>query len=239
MLQKTWIIAIGLAIVVAFAWLSMANSGYSIQDPIDSKANARKKSTKTQADTTQQEGEVTMETATFGNGCFWCTEAVFLRLKGVASVRSGYSGGQAPNPTYDQVCTGTTGHAEVIQIQFNPNEISYDQLLEVFFSTHDPTTLNRQGPDIGPQYRSVIFYHNEQQKERAELAKSELDKSKVFKQPIVTEITAFTEFYPAEDYHQNFFARNPGNQYCMVQAVPKIRKIKKVFADLLKEEYKR
>lgn len=226
---------VGLTIAATICAIGFAQGSRSNQDPVQ---GPKKSNQQSQAQQDVKE-DVQMETATFGNGCFWCTEAVFLHLKGVASVTSGYSGGRVPNPTYEQICTGMTGHAEVIQIKYNPEEITYDQLLEVFFGTHDPTTLNRQGPDVGTQYRSAIFYHNETQKERAELAKSELEKSKVFRKPIVTEITEFSIFYPAEDYHQNFFARNPNNQYCQIQAAPKIKKIKKVFSELIKEEAKR
>ncbi len=170
-----------------------------------------------------------MEIATFGTGCFWCTEAVFQQLKGVTSVVSGYSGGHVENPSYDEVTTGLTGHAEVCQIEFNPDIISFDELLEVFFNTHDPTTLNRQGNDFGPQYRSVIFYHNEVQREIAERIKNELEANRIFKKPIVTEITAFTKFYPAEDYHQNYFRNNPDQGYCRYVIAPKLDKFEKVF----------
>ena len=170
-----------------------------------------------------------MEITTLGSGCFWCTEAVFQQLKGVKSVVSGYSGGHVKNPSYNQVTTGTTGHAEVCQIEFDPQQISFEEILEVFFNTHDPTTLNRQGNDYGPQYRSVIFYHNEEQKEIAEKMKHELDSSEQFKNPIVTEITAFDAFYPAEDYHQNFFRNNPAQGYCRYVIAPKLEKFEKNF----------
>ena len=170
-----------------------------------------------------------METTTLGSGCFWCTEAVFQQLKGVKSVVSGYSGGQVKNPSYNQVSTGTTGHAEVCQIEFDSQQISFEEILEVFFNTHDPTTLNRQGNDYGPQYRSVIFYHTEEQKEIAERVKHELDSSGQFKNPIVTEITAFDAFYPAEDYHQNFFKNNPNQGYCRYVIAPKLQKFEKSF----------
>ena len=170
-----------------------------------------------------------MEITTLGSGCFWCTEAVFQQLKGVKSVVSGYSGGHVKNPSYNQVTTGTTGHAEVCQIEFDPQQISFEEILEVFFNTHDPTTLNRQGNDHGPQYRSVIFYHNEEQKEIAEKMKHELDSSEQFKNPIVTEITAFDAFYPAEDYHQNFFRNNPAQGYCRYVIAPKLEKFEKNF----------
>lgn len=175
-----------------------------------------------------------LQTATFGSGCFWCTEAIFQNLKGVRSVTSGYSGGTVPNPTYKQVCEGTTGHAEVIQITYDPKEISYDEILEVFWKTHDPTTPNRQGADVGTQYRSVIFYHNEEQKKLAEHYKKELDASKIFDAPIVTEIVPYKNFYKAEDYHQNYYNDNPYQPYCMFVVKPKVEKFKKVFKDKLK-----
>jgi peptide-methionine (S)-S-oxide reductase len=179
--------------------------------------------------------EAGLEKATFGSGCFWCTEAIFENLNGVTSVVSGYAGGQVENPTYEAVCTGTTGHAEVTQITYDPNLISFDELLEVFWKTHDPTTLNRQGNDVGPQYRSVIFYHNEEQRELAEKYKAELDKSGAWDNPIVTEITAYTNFYPAEKYHQNYYESNPNQGYCAFVIAPKLEKFKKVFKDKLKQ----
>ena len=175
-----------------------------------------------------------METATFGSGCFWCTEAVFQQLKGVSSVVSGYSGGHAKNPSYEQVCTGRTGHAEVCQIQFDPEQIPFEELLDVFFNTHDPTTLNRQGNDVGTQYRSVIFYHSERQKQIAERVKAELGESGTWKNPIVTEILPFEKFYPAEDYHQNYFRNNPNQGYCRLVISPKLDKFQKVFKLKLK-----
>lgn len=174
------------------------------------------------------------ELATFGNGCFWCTEAIFQQLRGVVAVRSGYSGGQIKNPSYREVCTGRTGHAEVIQIEYNPNEVSFATLLEVFWQTHNPTTPNRQGNDIGTQYRSAIFYHNDTQRAEAEHFKKQLDLSGAFNKPIVTEITAFELFYPAEDYHQNYYLNNSNASYCQYVIVPKLDKFKKVFADKLK-----
>jgi peptide-methionine (S)-S-oxide reductase len=170
-----------------------------------------------------------METATFGSGCFWCTEAVFQQLKGVSSVVSGYAGGHVENPTYQQVCTGRTGHAEACQIQFNPEQISFEELLEVFFNTHDPTTLNRQGNDVGTQYRSVIFYHDEEQRKTAERIKDDLDRSGTWKNPIVTEIVPFENFYKAEDYHQNYYRSNSGENYCRLVIAPKLDKFEKVF----------
>ena len=175
------------------------------------------------------------ETATFGEGCFWCSEAVFQRLKGVKSVVSGYSGGDVDKPTYEQVCTGRTGHAEVIQITFDPAEIKFEDLLKVFWQTHDPTTLNRQGHDSGTQYRSAIFYHNEEQQKVAEAYKKQLDKSGTFKSPIVTEITAFKTFFPAENYHNNYFNLNPNQQYCQFVIRPKVEKFNKEFKELLKD----
>lgn len=172
--------------------------------------------------------------ATFGSGCFWCTEAIFERVKGVEKVISGYSGGSVPNPTYDSVCTGLTGHAECTQIYFDPKIISYVELLEIFFKTHDPTTLNRQGADVGTQYRSVIFYHDKYQKELAEKIKRELEEAKIWGKPIVTEITKFKKFYPAEDYHQNYYERNPNQGYCAFVITPKIEKFEKIFKKIVK-----
>jgi peptide-methionine (S)-S-oxide reductase len=179
---------------------------------------------------------VKTETATFANGCFWCTEAIFEQLDGVLSATSGYTGGQTKNPTYKEVCTGNTGHAECLQIVYDPAKISFDELLEVFWETHDPTTLNRQGGDVGTQYRSGIFYHSEEQKQKAEKYKAELDKSGAFDNPIVTEITAFSKFYPAENYHQEYFENNENNNpYCKVVIRPKVDKFRKVFKDKLKK----
>lgn len=175
-----------------------------------------------------------LEKATFGSGCFWCTEAVFLRLKGVKSVTPGYTGGSVENPTYDEVCSGSTGHAEVIQIEFDPAEITYPELLEVFWKTHDPTTLNRQGADVGTQYRSAIFYHNEEQRSEAEKYRAELDSAGIFSDPIVTEISALEKFYSAEKYHHNFYNNNPAQPYCSFVITPKIEKFKQVFSDKLK-----
>ena len=176
------------------------------------------------------------EVTTFGEGCFWCTEAVFQRLKGVVKVESGYSGGTVPNPTYEAVCTGKTGHAEVTQITFDPSVVSYAELLQVFFKTHDPTTLNRQGADVGTQYRSVIFYHNDEQKKLAEQVKHELDSAKIWDEPIVTEISPFKKFYKAEDYHQNYYNNNSFQPYCSFVITPKLEKFEKVFADKLKDK---
>jgi peptide-methionine (S)-S-oxide reductase len=175
------------------------------------------------------------EIATFGGGCFWCTESFFQRLEGVMSVASGYSGGHKVNPTYDEVCTKTTGHAEVLHIVFDPKKISYDELLEVFWKTHDPTTLNQQGADVGPQYRSVVFYHSAEQKAKAEKYKAALDTVGAFKSPIVTAIEPFINFYAAEDYHQNFYNNNTNYGYCRMVLRPKLDKFEKVFKDKLKK----
>ena len=174
------------------------------------------------------------DTATFGTGCFWCTEAIFQELKGVLKATSGYSGGSVANPSYKDVTTGTTGHAEVIQIVYDPSVITFDELLEVFWQTHDPTTLNRQGNDVGTQYRSVIFYHNAEQKEKADKYKAELGKSGAWDKPIVTEISPYTEFYVAEDYHQDYFNNNGSQPYCYYVIRPKLEKFHKVFKNKLK-----
>lgn len=179
---------------------------------------------------------VSTDTATFGTGCFWCTEAVFQQLEGVLKVTSGYSGGHVKNPTYEQVCSKTTGHAEVIQIVYDPTKISFDELLEVFWQTHDPTTLNRQGNDVGPQYRSVIFYHNNEQKEKSERYKTELDKSGAFNNPIVTAVEPFSNFYVAENYHQNYYNNNGSQPYCYFVIKPKVDKFQKVFKDKLRKQ---
>jgi len=175
-----------------------------------------------------------LETATFGAGCFWCVEAVFQNLKGVLSVESGFSGGHIKNPAYREVCMGFTGHAEVCQLVFNPTIVSFDELLEIFWQTHDPTQLNRQGNDVGTHYRSVIFYHTEQQKEKAEKYKQLLQASGAFEKPVVTEITAFDKFCKAEDYHQNYFSTNTDAPYCQFVIRPKVEKLKKVFRSKLK-----
>lgn len=178
------------------------------------------------------------DTATFGAGCFWCVEAVFQNLNGVASVVSGYSGGHVKNPDYQEVSEGTTGHAEVCQIVYDPGVISYDELLEVFWRTHDPTTMNRQGNDVGTQYRSVIFYHSERQRELAAHYKQKLDSAKVFPDPIVTEISPFKEFTEAEEYHQNYFNANGNQPYCQFIIQPKVDKLKTMFKSKLKGDTK-
>jgi peptide-methionine (S)-S-oxide reductase len=177
-----------------------------------------------------------MELATFGAGCFWCTEAAYQQLRGVASVVSGYSAGTVENPTYEQVSTGRTGHAEVCQIEYDPEQISYDELLEVFFTIHDPTTLNRQGNDVGTQYRSVIFYHDEKQKKAAEAAVTKVKSSRAWKKPVVTEIKPFNRFYPAEEYHQNYYRRNPNQAYCHLVIQPKLEKFELAFKLKLSDE---
>lgn len=176
-----------------------------------------------------------MDTATFGAGCFWCVEAQFQILDGVNSVSSGFTGGTVKNPAYREVCNGTTGHAEVCQIAYDPTKISYDELLAAFWQSHDPTQLNRQGNDIGTQYRSVIYYHNEEQKRLAEKYKKELNTSGAFEKPIVTEISAIGPFYKAEDYHQNYFNQNGSESYCQFVIQPKVEKFKKVFKNKLKD----
>ena len=175
-----------------------------------------------------------MEVATFAGGCFWCTEAVFLEIKGVEKVVSGYIGGTTKNPTYKDICTGETGHAEAIQITFNPNEVAYEDLLEVFFATHDPTTLNRQGADIGTQYRSEIFYHSEAQKTKAENYIQLLEKEKLYDKKIVTKVSSATVFYPAEDYHQNYYNQNSSQGYCQMVIAPKLEKLRKYYKSKLK-----
>lgn len=176
-----------------------------------------------------------LEIATFANGCFWCTEAVFEQLRGVSDVVSGYIGGKVKNPTYEQVCSGMTGHAEAVQVTYDPNEISYSDLLHVFWKTHDPTTLNRQGHDVGTQYRSAVFFHNEEQRTLAEKTKQKLSESKAFDDPIVTEITEASKFYPAEAKHQDFYRNHPDQGYCSMVIRPKLDKFQKAFSDKLEK----
>jgi peptide-methionine (S)-S-oxide reductase len=177
---------------------------------------------------------VKLEKATFGTGCFWCTEALYESLDGVIDAVSGYEGGQKADPTYKEVCTGTTGHAECVEVTYDPSKITYQELLEAFFRSHDPTTLNRQGADVGTQYRSVVFYHNDEQKQLAQTAKDELNKVGAYANPIVTEISPATTFYEAEAYHQSYFANNPNQGYCAFVIAPKLDKFKKVFKEKLK-----
>ncbi len=191
--------------------------------------------TNSPASTEKTDPNLKLDTATFGTGCFWCTEAIFQQLKGVKKATSGYSGGHVINPSYKEVCEGTTGHAECIQVVYDPAQISFEELLEVFWQAHDPTTLNRQGNDVGPQYRSAIFYHNEQQKEKAEHYKKELNDKKVFDSPVVTEISPASKFYVAEEYHQNYYNNNSDQPYCYFVIKPKLDKIQKVFQSKIKK----
>jgi peptide-methionine (S)-S-oxide reductase len=177
-----------------------------------------------------------LDTITLGAGCFWCVEALFQQLRGVHSVVSGYSGGHVKNPSYKEVCTGSTGHAEVCQVTYDPSIISFNEILEVYWKTHDPTTLNRQGGDVGTQYRSVIFYHNEEQRKIAEEMKKKLDEAKIWNKPVVTQIEAFSNFYKAEDYHQEYYFNNTSQPYCTAVITPKLEKFKKVFSLKLKEK---
>ena len=192
---------------------------------------------KTQKNITKNNTYINMDTAIFANGCFWCTEAIFQNVNGVQTVRSGYTDGQTVNPTYKEVCAGNTGHAEALEIVYDTTVISFDELLEIFWQTHDPTTLNRQGNDVGTQYRSGIYYINDSQKEKAVHYKTALDKSGAFENPIVTEIKPFTVFYPAEDYHQSYFTQNENNNpYCTIVIRPKVDKFKKAFKNKLKKQ---
>ncbi len=207
---------VGLILGIAGAFLHFSCGGTSIKKP------------------TMQENTVAkLDTITFGAGCFWCVEAVYQRVKGVQSVTSGYMGGKIKQPTYREVCTGLTGHAEVCQIVYDPNVVSFETLLEVFWQTHDPTTLNRQGADVGTQYRSAIFFSNDAQKQAAENWKKNLNEKRVFPNPIVTEISAASTFYPAEDYHQDYFNQNGSEPYCQIVIKPKMDKFLKAFKDKL------
>lgn len=176
---------------------------------------------------------MSMQTATLGGGCFWCLEAVFQQLRGVSAVQPGYAGGHVPHPTYEQVCTGTTGHAEVVQITFDPSVITYRDLLEVFFSIHDPTTPDRQGEDVGPQYRSIILYHNDEQRQTAEAVLRELEQSGAWDDPVVTQVVPLESFYPAEEYHKDYFRRNPDRPYCRLVIAPKVGKFRRRFSEKL------
>ena len=178
--------------------------------------------------------EQATEKATLGGGCFWCTEAIYRQMVGVTDVRPGYCGGSLKNPTYKEVCTGETGHAEVVQVTFNPEKVGYKEILEVFFATHDPTTLNRQGADTGTQYRSIIFYHSDKQREVVQEVISQLARENVYTKPIVTEVTKLDVFYPAEDYHKDYYVRNKNQPYCQFVIAPKVEKFRKVFKDKLK-----
>lgn len=183
----------------------------------------------------ENSGQIENKTAIFAAGCFWCVEAVFQRVEGVESVTSGYIGGDVENPTYEEICTGTTNHAEGLKIVYNPNKISFPELLEIFWTTHDPTTLNRQGNDVGTQYRSAIFYLDDEQKDLANYFKNKLNTDKIYDKPIVTEITKATKFYKAENYHQNYYNQNKNQPYCSFVITPKVEKLKKIFSDRLKK----
>ena len=215
--------ALSIMIISLTTLLSCAQNSNNMSEEIKSTMNAK-----------AEPSTAATDTAVFGNGCFWCTEAIFQQLEGVEKVESGYSGGHVANPTYKEVCTGNTGHAEALRIVYDPKKISYDELLEVFWQTHDPTTLNRQGNDIGTQYRSVIFYQNTEQKQKAEKYKVELDKSGAFNNPIVTEIAPAQTFYKAEDYHQNYYKENGSQPYCQFVIRPKLEKFQKVFKSKIK-----
>lgn len=178
--------------------------------------------------------QMTYDTITLGTGCFWCSEAIFERVKGIVSVKAGYSGGNIPDPTYQQVSQGNTGYAEVVQIVYNPDEIGLEKVLEIFWKTHNPTTLNRQGADVGTQYRSVIFYHNAKQKQLAEAYKEKLNKAGIWPNPVITEISPFRNFYPAEKVHQEYYRKNPTAGYCQFVITPKIEKFKRIFKDIVK-----
>ena len=192
------------------------------------------KNEKRNSESVMENTNVESSLATFGAGCFWCVEAIFQQLEGVKSVSSGYSGGEIKNPSYKEVCSGTTGHAEVCRIEYDPSVVTFDELLEVFWQTHDPTTLNRQGNDVGTQYRSVVFYHDEHQKERAEFFKKQLNESGAFNDPVITEISPLTNYYAAEDYHQNYYNENGNQGYCQFVIRPKVEKFQKAFKDKIK-----
>jgi peptide-methionine (S)-S-oxide reductase len=213
----------GLVAIHYFPGESIPQGNFPTPDPVEVETNAQARASD-------------LETATFGSGCFWCTEAVFQQLKGVQTVISGYCGGSVANPTYKDICSGMTGHAEVIQVTFDPKIVSYQELLEVFWRTHDPTTLNRQGNDVGTQYRSVIFHHSDTQRQLAERYRQKIDAAHVFSKPLVTEIAPFTTFYAAEDYHQNYYTNHTQQPYCRSIIGPKLDKLRKVFQDKLKTE---
>jgi peptide-methionine (S)-S-oxide reductase len=229
MSMKTLTKKFKVAVTTVSAIFFMTACGQSNQPAV------KKMETKNDSDKTVKASTSNIDTATFGAGCFWCVEAVFQRLNGVLSVESGYSGGTVKNPSYREVCNGTTGHAEVARITFDKTKITFDELLEVFWKTHDPTTLNYQGNDHGTQYRSAIFYHNEEQKKLAEKYKEEINKSGAYDKPIVTEISPAKEFYKAEDYHQNYYNQNGSEGYCRYVIQPKVDKFEKIFKNKLKK----
>jgi peptide-methionine (S)-S-oxide reductase len=218
-------------ILILLAGFAFAMSSCEAQTKQKTQTNEQETKEQKNMDST-----VNIEQAIFGAGCFWCVEAVFQRVPGVIKVESGYSGGSIKNPTYREICSGLTGHAEVCKISFDPNKVSYETLLSVFWQTHDPTTLNRQGADAGTQYRSAIFYTSEGQKTSAEKLKADLDKSGAFGNPIVTEITALQNYYPAEDYHQNYYNQNSGQSYCQFVIAPKLEKFEKVFGEQFRKK---
>lgn len=215
--------------IVIFSLFTAVILGCSLKDSL------RTVKTSSNSDKDKMTDTMKLETATLGGGCFWCIETIFQDLKGVEKVESGYSGGTTKFPTYQEVCTGTTGHAEVIRLEFDPAVITYEQILTVFFHVHDPTTLNRQGADAGTQYRSAIFYANDEQKKTAEKVIADITAQKLWDEPIVTEVTMLKDYYKAEDYHQDYFNNNPGNSYCSIVIAPKVRKFYKEFGNLLKE----
>ncbi|QDT90485.1 peptide-methionine (S)-S-oxide reductase MsrA [Gimesia algae] len=229
--QLPLLLFIGLSLTTLFTLISGCEKSISMEDRPVAITEEQPQSPETPV----AQAKDGLEVVTLGSGCFWCTEAVFRELKGVKAAVSGYSGGKIDNPTYKAVCSGTTGHAEVIQVTFDPQQIAFTDILKAFWETHDPTTLNRQGADVGTQYRSAVFYHNEKQKEEATAYKKQLDESGQFKSPIVTEITEFDKFYPAENYHQDYFKLNPENQYCQYVIRPKLEKFRSKFADKLKK----
>ena len=222
-IRAAWILICTLAVVVLL--------GCQVSAEPQTEGN----STVSESDTATDKGKQEEAVATFASGCFWCSEAVFERLDGVNDVISGYIGGTVPNPTYEQVCTKRTGHAEAVEVYYDPSKITFDELLEIFFKTHDPTSLNQQGADKGPQYRSSVFYHNEEQKKATEKYIKKLDESGDYKRKIVTKLEKATTFYPAEEYHQDFFRRNPNYGYCQAVVVPKVRKVNRNFSDKLKK----
>ena len=233
-LFQPWQPSVRFSSILQLLVVTMALTGEGNPIMAEPKRASRDESKKAEAEPDSATDQ--LEKATFGSGCFWCTEAVFQQLKGVKTVVSGYSGGRTKNPTYAEVCTGNTGHAEVIQVTYDPKVVSYADLLEVFWKTHDPTTLNRQGADHGTQYRSVIFYHTEAQQKLANEYLKKLDASGAFDDPIVTEIAPLKEFYPGEDYHQNYFRQNPENPYCTAVIKRKVAKFRAVFKDKLKDK---
>lgn len=223
--SRAWVIR--LASLVAACLIGLSLPSFALSQTVGKPSIAKEQSV---TDPSNPGSE--LKVATLGGGCFWCVEAVFEGMKGVKDVVSGYAGGKVPNPTYQQVCTGLTNHAEVCQIYYDPKEVSFVELLEVFFKTHDPTTLNRQGPDIGTQYRSVIYYHDDEQKELAEKYKQKLIAEKVFRRDVVTEISPLPEFYTAEPYHQDYYRNNPNQGYCAAVVAAKVVKAKKVFKEM-------